>query len=224
MSVFNFFNKKDYQTIAGLECEKLPNNLSANQLMTRWRNADKTKGFPVLLKYDDILEETLETASYDENDHADIEVYLKSKIEEVRADPECAKTFGIDTDTSEATNTFLSFGFDNNSPIYLAYVPVSQPWEIFEKLPIGDWNDCPSANLIAQFCQSMYEKYGAVPAVISGDTLELVPTRRPENDEAFELALEMYGFCSDIVTQGVGSVWALADNLKKSDVWYFWWD
>ena len=40
----------------------------------------------------------------------------------------------------------------------------------------------------------------------------------------FPLALRMYAFCPDIVTQGVGSIWALADSLRASDIWYFWWD
>jgi hypothetical protein len=34
----------------------------------------------------------------------------------------------------------------------------------------------------------------------------------------------MYDFCPDIVDQGVGSVKALATELRRSRSLYFWWD
>jgi ankyrin repeat protein len=39
-----------------------------------------------------------------------------------------------------------------------------------------------------------------------------------------QLAKKMYGFCPDIVDQGVGTVAALARELSKSQKFYFWWD
>ncbi|WP_197277545.1 DUF4253 domain-containing protein [Bacillus sp. FJAT-27245] len=42
--------------------------------------------------------------------------------------------------------------------------------------------------------------------------------------ESVELAWEQFGFCSDIVWQGVGTVNALAGTLINSSTWYFWWD
>jgi hypothetical protein len=35
---------------------------------------------------------------------------------------------------------------------------------------------------------------------------------------------EQFAVASDIVRQGVGSIRALADGLKKNDRWDFWWD
>lgn len=69
-----------------------------------------------------------------------------------------------------------------------------------------------------------YEKYGAVPAVMTGSTLEF--TARPITDKkaAFGLALEHFAFCPDNVLQNTGTIGRLADSLTKSAVWHFWWD
>ena len=39
-------------------------------------------------------------------------------------------------------------------------------------------------------------------------------------------AQEQYAFCPDVVDQGGedATVGALADTLRQSDKWYFWWD
>ena len=44
--------------------------------------------------------------------------------------------------------------------------------------------------------------------------------------KALEMALEQYGICPDIVDQEPedANVGALADALRQSAVWYFWWD
>jgi hypothetical protein len=41
---------------------------------------------------------------------------------------------------------------------------------------------------------------------------------------ALKLAQEQYGFCFDIVEQGVGTIENLAGGLTASNIWYFWWD
>ena len=44
--------------------------------------------------------------------------------------------------------------------------------------------------------------------------------------EAVDVAVELYGFCPDVIDQGPeeATVGALADVLRQSTVWYFWWD
>ena len=41
-----------------------------------------------------------------------------------------------------------------------------------------------------------------------------------------DAAVEQYGFCPDVIDQGPeeATVVALADVLRQSTVWYFWWD
>ena len=43
---------------------------------------------------------------------------------------------------------------------------------------------------------------------------------------AMELAMEQYAFCPDTVDQGPedASIGWLADTLRQSDKWFFWWD
>lgn len=43
-------------------------------------------------------------------------------------------------------------------------------------------------------------------------------------ENADELAASMYDLCDDIVDQGIGSIEALANELRESQSMYFWWD
>lgn len=45
-------------------------------------------------------------------------------------------------------------------------------------------------------------------------------------DHNMDAAVELYGFCPDVIDQGPedATVGALADVLRQSTVWYFWWD
>lgn len=109
-------------------------------------------------------------------------------------------------------------------PLLLAEIPVKHPWEVFACLPFGGWNDCPAAEEQMTAARRWYEKYGAVPAVMTADVLEYdLPAPIPRA-EAMELAMEQYAFCCDIVDQGCQTVGCLADTLARSAKWYFWWD
>jgi hypothetical protein len=91
--------------------------------------------------------------------------------------------------------------------------------------PFGEWNDVPTDAGICAVLRSWFERFSAVPVGLTGDTLELwldQPIRDPK--VAGEVASEMYGFCTDIVDQGVGSVQDLAQAILNNRVWYFWWD
>jgi hypothetical protein len=55
--------------------------------------------------------------------------------------------------------------------------------------------------------------------------MELEVQRPPgSKDQAMALAKEQYGFCYDIVDQGVGALRPLAATLEHAGNWYFWWD
>lgn len=109
-------------------------------------------------------------------------------------------------------------------PLILAEIPVKNPWEVFAWVPFGGWNECPANEEQMGIAKYWYEKYGAVPAVITSDVLEYdLPAPVPRS-KAMALAMEQYAFCPDIVDQGCGTVGYLADTLSKSTKWYFWWD
>ena len=69
-----------------------------------------------------------------------------------------------------------------------------------------------------------YDRYKAIPAVISHDVLEFAAMPVKDESAALGLALEQFAFCEDIVYQGTESVGKLAGMLMQSSVWYFWWD
>ena len=115
---------------------------------------------------------------------------------------------------------------DMTHPLILAKIPVKNPWEIFAWLPFGNWNDCPDTPQLMAAAKYWFERYGAVPAAMSHDELEfLLPAPVPK-EKAMDAAVELYGFCPDVIDQGPedATVGALADVLRQSTVWYLWWD
>ena len=117
---------------------------------------------------------------------------------------------------------------DNNMtyPLILAKIPVKNPWEIFAYLPFGNWNDCPDTPELMAAAKYWFEQYGAVPAAMSHDELEFLLPAPVHKETAMDVAVELYGFCPDVIDQGPedATVGALADVLRQSTVWYLWWD
>jgi hypothetical protein len=75
------------------------------------------------------------------------------------------------------------------------------------------------------FFRDWQKRFGAVPIAMTHDVLEMHVSRPPQTPrEAWDLALEQYAYCADIVDQGTRSVDALAQGLWRSPYWYFWWD
>lgn len=110
-------------------------------------------------------------------------------------------------------------------PLILARIPVKNPWEIFAYLPFGNRNECPDTPDLAAVAKYWYERYGAVPAVVSHNELEFLLPAPVPGEQAMDLAAEQYGFCPDAVADASeeATVGALADTLSHSTVWYFWW-
>lgn len=115
---------------------------------------------------------------------------------------------------------------DMTYPLILAQIPVRHPWEIFAYLPFGSWNECPDTPELMAAAKYWFEQYGAVPAVMTHDELEFDLPAPISGEKAMEAATEQYGFCPDVIDQGTedATVGALADVLRQSSVWYFWWD
>ena len=115
---------------------------------------------------------------------------------------------------------------DMTHPLILAKIPVKNPWEIFAYLPFGNWNDCPDTPELMAAAKYWFEQHGAVPAAMSHDELEFLLPAPVSKEKAMEVAAEQYGFCPDIVDQEQDdpTVGNLADVLRQSTIWYFWWD
>lgn len=112
---------------------------------------------------------------------------------------------------------------DMTHPVILARIPVRHPWEVFAHLPFGNWNDCLDTPQLMAVARYWFEKFGAVPAVMTHDELDFALPKPIGRELAVQTALEQYAFCPDM-DQNHESVGALADTLRQSKIWYFWWD
>lgn len=204
----------------------------------------KKDGFiPILVVSDDTMAEwleILEDESYSKEDiigqdRRDAKNILQERFEEYTEylDEEDDVTISDlmgekkDGETILELSSFENYGEDGIQETILFEIPVKNPWEVIAWLPMGGWNECPEASEMMEVCRYWYKQYGAIPAIVSHDTLEFVVEKIVEDEEqAWQLAKEHYAFCPDRVDQGTsnGTIGEVADCISKSKVWYFWWD
>jgi hypothetical protein len=109
--------------------------------------------------------------------------------------------------------------------VHIALIPTDEAWKAPAYLQNGNWNEVPSPAEQVSVLRYWHQKYGARLRTFSNDVMELEATRHPrDREQALTLAKQQFGFCSDIVWQGVGSLRPLAAALERADHWYFWWD
>ena len=127
-----------------------------------------------------------------------------------------------EADEAEAVNGLVQAS--DTAVAVLLEIPVKEPWQIFAWLPYGGWNECPETDKHMSVAKYWYERYGAVPAAIGGDTLQYYLTKPLPTAYLEEAAQEHFAYCEDSVYQGYGSVAALRAAIGKSSYWFFWWD
>jgi hypothetical protein len=122
--------------------------------------------------------------------------------------------------------SFMNVNKNRNSPtVEFAVISCDAPWKVFAWLPFGNWNDVPNDSQLTAVFRRWFEKFGAVPAVVSSDVIEFwIDQPITDSVVASELAMEMFYLCPDIVDQGTETVENLASSLLNANVWYFWWD
>ena len=224
----------------------LPDNLTLEQAVEIYEEAlerGRKEGFtPVLIPEDNVLEEYLGIM---QDEEYSVEETLKQMNEsgkdilhQLLKDEENPSNGlgGVSIDAilgelegGEELNVFISllkYGEDHLQKTVLVEVPTTNPWEVPVYVPFGGWNDCPEPDKMAAICRYWYEQHGAIPAVITHDTLEMLVPQPVAKEQAMELAKEHYVFCIDRVSQCTrsGSIGEVADALWQSRVWYFWWD
>ena len=89
---------------------------------------------------------------------------------------------------------------------------------------MGNWNCVPGPLEMMAVAKSWYERFGAVPAAVSGDEVEFymdIPAGRGRTGAELEaLAFEHNAFAPDTWESRLID----ASYLKKCRYWYFWWD
>lgn len=241
-------NARKIMDFLGCECEYFPAGKPAQFIHSTYEEAFAKKemgGYtPIIVVVNDILVEQLEMITEQFAPGENVQQYRNNVLSGELPDAqqwftetltEMKNTYGEywDEITADTGNTggkidklsgFVDFGTKRASEVIIAKIPTEKPWEIFAWLPFGGWNECPEPEVMISVGKYWYEKFGAVPAVISHDVLEFAAMPVRDRSAAVGLALEQYAFCNDIIDQGFQELSVLADTLTKSSVWYFWWD
>lgn len=222
-------------------CTYFPPMADDQPIMDAYRQArarGEKEGFlPMLVAADELLLECFEDADQVraellaaplESGEEFLQKWLKEMKEELEEDePDYWEQLIGEVSDGEGIDSFLSlrdFNGKQTVPVVLVEIPVKNPWEVFAYLPFGGWNECPANEEHMAVAKYWFEKYGAVPALMTHDVLEYSLPAPVSQEKAMEVAWEQFTYCSDIVEQGVGTVGRLAGGLAQSKFWYFWWD
>ena len=190
----------------------------------------KEKGYtPVFLVLDDTLLEKFEIDMEDEDTDNIMDIVKSNlkKYKNINAVKFLEKFQGQNTDDlKENIDEYFSeidYKFDDSEKYNLELS--TNPYEVLGYFGMGGYNECPFPAEQVAVAKYWYEKYGAVPAVITYDTIEFHVERPPKTlEETKKLAIEQYAFCYDLVEQCCGTFEELANAIHKNIQWYFWWD
>lgn len=147
--------------------------------------------------------------------------FLQDRIKQVKEEYSDTEWKQDVIGTDENVEPINDFEIAEDADLYLVEVPVREPWEVFAYIPMGNWNECPKAEEHMAIAKYWYEKYGACVAYIANDVIEYC-LPQPVAEGTMFLAEEHLGYSADVL-QGC-NLTSLASLLKKSSIWYFWWD
>jgi len=230
--------------LAGCDWEAVDPQLDARGVTDYYMNAlheGRMVGFhPLLVVVSPAL---LETLSINLEEHAGLKAYrgrlltesaddgkeiLRERLAEITGGEDDPDLYGGFDETASPPDTFAFTGYGDrkaDESLILLKLPTEHPWRSFAYLPVGNWNECPTASEMMAVCKYWQEKYGAFPAMLSNEVLQLyVPVPVTLRTEAMQLAEEHFAFCNDIVDQGTETIGNLAGLLTDSHIWYFRWD
>lgn len=235
-------NAQAIMDFIGCPCEYFPAGGSEKAILNAYDDAFARSGLdgciPVLIVVSDTLAEWFDECREDiggmsieqwrsellSGELPDVEEYFSEMLAELGFSHDCDYmgeiTGGGKQDMLEGIKDFSG----KTQECILARIPVNEPWQVFAYVPFGGWNECPPPEIMMAVAKRWYERYRAVPALISHDTLEMSAVPLKNAEMALAAAEELFAFCPDCVFQGVGYVGALAHTLMQSTVWFFWWD
>jgi len=219
--------------------------VESKQAIAMWKKlrelTDATGFYPMVFRDDNHLQKDILSELDDGSDPAEIlrlaqdvnvPEWFAGRMNEVMGDTAESGYEGPPREpgaTCKATTKFtVPFDILTGRPVegvFILLVPTRQGYEVPAYLGFGGWNECPDPVEHVAILKYWHESYGAEPVTFAGDTLELlVPAAVQSEEGAMALAMEQYFYCMDIVDQGTGSIDALADSLRGSSIWFFWWD
>lgn len=103
-------------------------------------------------------------------------------------------------------------------------LPIANASDVFTRIPVGDWAECPSPMVHRTIAQHWNERYGAVPCFISSDTIMYYVPKPVDEDSAYGLALEHAEYCFDVYFTSGDTLMGMANQLANSTFWQFIWN
>ena len=245
-------NIDEFKKLYNFEFEEIKTNNfeeASEKYLATYKDG-KEKGYtPVFLTVDEYLLKTFEISMKDENTDNMIDIFNKNLEKAKNINPiELFNKFieqNADSIKSNVNEDFTKNNYEINDSnknnlkfltifnnegnlkddVILVKVPTEKPYEVLGYFGMGGYNECPFPAEQVAVAKYWYEKYGAVPAVITYDIIVFYVERPVQTlEETKKLAMEHYAFCYDIVDQCYGTLEKLADALYKNIQWYFWWD
>ncbi len=105
----------------------------------------------------------------------------------------------------------------------LALVPTSQSWQVPLYLQFAGINDDLYPIFHAALLRWWQPYYGAEIVAFTEDSLALTVAHPPAHLEtAWKVALDQIAYCHDL--QQLTDIETLADVVRTSTAWFFWWD
>ena len=221
--------------IIGCDYKKIDKSYSGQQItqlyLKEYENGRRSGYTPIILSCDDSLAEILEINSkingnveeyrkkVSNVDSAYGKEFLRNRFQDLVENIKkyYGNTVNIYGDFDDKMKPWKAFDSLSSNELILVKIPTLNPWEVFAWISFGGWNECPDAEEMIAVCKYWYQLHKAVPAVISGDSLQMYcfePVR--ERSDALKLAEEQYGFCNDIIDQGIEKIKLLASLLINS--------
>ncbi|HSF18213.1 MAG TPA: DUF4253 domain-containing protein [Vicinamibacteria bacterium] len=107
-------------------------------------------------------------------------------------------------------------------PDRVSAMKTSDPFESLRAMGTNGWNYDISPEMIIARLRQWDAIFGLSLRGVAFDWVEAEFETHPRDMLAF--AREVYEFCPDVVDQGTETVEALADEMRRSNVLYLWWD
>lgn len=105
----------------------------------------------------------------------------------------------------------------------LILLPMDKPWEAVLLLPFGGSGNCPAPREMAAMLKLWNEKYGAVPAVFSGEALEIYLPHPLKDTELREAAGEIAAFSGLGYDESDEALSQFIEEARDKCVWRFSW-
>jgi|GEM_PF-6220127 len=185
---------------------------------------DQEGYFPVLAPYERILFELIERNRAEGVDSSELpsgaEAFAKrhekySLCGESRANGGFSALESFSLLFTEFTKSFRMCA--------LILLPTDNPWEAAFLLPFGGSGNCPAPREMAAMLKLWNEKYGAVPAVFSGEALEIYLPHPLKDTQLREAAGEIAAFSGHNCDESDEAVSRFIAAARDKCVWRFSW-